>query len=324
MSSFFIESNSYEPWRNLAAEKFLAGRMRPGDVLLFLWQNQKSVIIGRNQNAQMECNGKLLEKEGGYLARRTTGGGAVYQDLGNLCFTFAASADRYDFEKQIRVIARACEAFGINVSVSGRNDLITSDGYKISGSAFSKSASCRLHHGTLLVDVDLDLMERYLTPSLLKMKSKGVQSVRSRVCNLKTLRSELTVSTLAERIRQEYAKEYGETADLPASLLDSPEIDALRNTFASWEWIYGKSPRSEIVNRTRFNWGEIQIHIALNGMKIRDCQIYTDALNIDFPEKLSRSLCGKRLDLEDYFWPEDLTTEERTIFDSVLSWMRSW
>ena len=94
MMNYFVESNQYNPWRNLAIEKHLAEQTQPGDLLFYLWQNEKTVVIGRNQNALRECNAKLLEAEGGYLARRTTGGGAVYQDLGNLCFTFLASPEQ--------------------------------------------------------------------------------------------------------------------------------------------------------------------------------------------------------------------------------------
>ena len=122
MRNYFVESNEYNPWKNLAIEKHLAEHTQPGDLLFYLWQNDKTVVIGRNQNALRECKAQLLEDEGGYLARRTTGGGAVYQDMGNLCFTFLASPERYNLERQMKVVQLACRKFGIETEFSGRND----------------------------------------------------------------------------------------------------------------------------------------------------------------------------------------------------------
>ena len=169
MSNYFIETYTYNPWWNLAVEKYLADRIQPGDMLLYLWQNENTVVIGRNQNALRECRAQLLEEQGGYLARRTTGGGAVYHDLGNLCFTFAASPERYDLGRQMGVVREACRKFGIETRFSGRNDIITEEGFKFSGNAFSVTSQCKIQHGTLMVNVDVSRLGQYLTPSKEKM-----------------------------------------------------------------------------------------------------------------------------------------------------------
>ena len=171
---------SYDPHFNLAVEKHLLDRVAPGECILYLWQNQNTVVIGRNQNAWAECRTTLLESEGGKLARRLSGGGAVFHDVGNLNFTFLVRDEDYDVDRQLSVIQAACALAGIATEKSGRNDVLA-EGRKFSGNAFYHHAGHAYHHGTLMVDVDKDKLGRYLSPPKAKLEAKGVASVRSRV-----------------------------------------------------------------------------------------------------------------------------------------------
>ena len=295
MMNYLVESNCVNPWKNLAIEKHLADHVQPGDLLLYLWQNDNTVVIGRNQNALRECNAQLLESEGGVLARRTTGGGAVYHDLGNLCFTFVASPERYDLERQMKVIQNACRRFGIDTKLSGRNDIITEDGFKFSGNAFSVTATCKIQHGTLLIEVNKEKLSRYLTPSKEKMQAKGVKSVQSRVRNLKELCPQVTVEAMKEALAEAFAIEYG-TYQMREIDLGSPDIQETYDIYASGEWRYGKSPECEVVHSKRFEWGEVQVHMKMKHLHIEECKVYSDSLDVEFPQRLEKVLINQRFD----------------------------
>lgn len=184
-----VVSEERDPYYNLALEEDLLRGVRPDEVILYLWQNEKTVVIGRNQNPYLECDVSQLTASGVHLARRISGGGAVYHDLGNLNFTFIYHESRKNLDKQLNVIKKAVEALGgVTVELSGRNDL-TIQGQKFSGHAFYAEDGHEFHHGTLMVDVDLGQLENVLKPSKLKMQAKGITSVKSRVVNLKKTQS---------------------------------------------------------------------------------------------------------------------------------------
>ena len=208
------------PYRNLAMEEYLTRTVEKGTCILYLWQNQNTVVIGRNQNAWKECRTGALEESGGFFARRLSGGGAVYHDLGNLNFTFSVCQEDYDLRKQQRVILEACRLLGIQAELSGRNDLLANGG-KFSGNSFYSHDGKAFHNGTLLLDVDLSHMERFLSPSKAKIVSKGVDSVRARVVNLKSLCPELTTEMMCQAMNQAFEQVYGLTAEV----LDEADFD---------------------------------------------------------------------------------------------------
>lgn len=322
-NNYIFETNSVNPWYNLAIEEYLESGIKQGDVILYLWQNDRTVVLGRNQNVLKECKAHELENEGGYLARRSTGGGAVYQDLGNLCFTFLTSPERYDLEKQAEVIRRACLKYQIPVSFTGRNDVVTQDGYKISGNAFSATSKCKLQHGTLLIHVDLDRMEHYLTPSLDKMNAKGIASVRSRVCNLQEMNPLITVSGMKNALKEAYVELYGNVVEQKSTHWRLEEIQQLYEKHASWEWRYGKSPNCEIVYQKHFGWGELEVQLVLQNLHISKCKIYSDTLDIDLPVILEQILPGQRYDLQNISLEnlKYITDCEKEKLQEILQWL---
>lgn len=292
---FYHISSGMDPYENLATEKFLLDTVTPGSCILYLWQNENTVVIGRNQNPWAECRLSLLEQEGGHLARRLSGGGAVFHDKGNLNFTFLMAAEDYDLSRQLSVIQTACGYAGIATERSGRNDVLA-DGAKFSGNAFYQSQGKAYHHGTLLIDVDMDKLGRYLSPSKAKLQAKGVSSVRSRVVNLNTLRPGLDCDTMKTHMLRSFSQVYGLT---PTPVAPPPSLESEAAHMASFEWLYGKKLPLTFACERRFSWGGLQLQLQAEGGIIRQVKVYSDAMDWTLCPKLENALTGCRFRLQD-------------------------
>ena len=295
---FIYNAQDTDPHGNLAAEKVLMDALRPGEAMLYLWQNLNTVVIGRNQNAWLECRTSLLEAEGGKLARRLSGGGAVYHDLGNLNFTFLMCRQDYDLDKQVTVIQRACALAGIQAEKSGRNDLLA-EGRKFSGNAFYQDKVHAYHHGTLMVDVDKEKLGRYLSPPKAKLQAKGVASVRSRVVNLKELSPTLTIDSMRKNMEKAFQDVYGLTAE--RFLLDGcmeAEIAKLKEVYGSWEYLYGNPLSFTFSCEEKFDWGYVGLQLDAKGGTIQNVGINTDAMDWTLPDSIVKALKGCRFETE--------------------------
>ncbi|NLU33300.1 MAG: lipoate--protein ligase [Clostridiaceae bacterium] len=288
-----IRTRTFDPWWNLAVEEYLLNHVGEGQCILYLWQNQNTVVIGRNQNAWRECRTDLLESEGGKLARRLSGGGAVYHDDGNLNFTFLMNREDYDLERQLNVILSAVKSLGINAEKSGRNDL-TANGRKFSGNAFYFTKTNAYHHGTILISSAFEKLSRYLQVSKEKIISKGIASVQSRVINLAKLNPSVTVDKAADAVIRAFACVYGyqPTISDGSEDIDNEEVQKLREKYASWEWRYGQTPKFDITMETRFPWGGIELGLNLENGRVVSSKVYSDAMDEAFISMLPAVLEG--------------------------------
>ena len=286
---YFYHSPSLCPWYNLALEEYVLTHLEPDTCVLYLYQNENTVVIGKNQNAWKECRHALLESEGGKLARRISGGGAVYHDMGNLNFSFIVDRSQYDLHRQLGVILDAVHALGVHAEFSGRNDIL-SEGAKFSGNAFCYKKNAAFHHGTILIDVDMTKLSRYLSVSKDKIVSKGVESVRARVCNLKERNPMITVESMCGALRDSFEKDYGPCR--PLEIADREAIATIEQRNASWEWRLGRTPCFDIETGARFDWGHADFVFALKDGIITDAHVYSDAMDADFIETLPGALIG--------------------------------
>lgn len=279
-------STSYDPWFNLAVEEAIFKHMSPNQRVLFLWRNDNTVVIGRAQNPWRECNTGKMAQDGIKLARRSSGGGAVFHDLGNTCFTFMASKPEYNKAISTQIIIDALRSLNLDVSATGRNDIVlhTEDGdKKISGSAYKETLDRGFHHGTILLDANLNRLTDYLNPDLKKLQAKGISSVRSRVTNLKAHQADITHDSVCQVITQHFFDHYGQQAQpeliSPQAL---PDLAGFAEIFAkqsSWEWNFGNAPAFSHQIDERFKWGNIDFHFDVELGIITRCQIFTDSLN---------------------------------------------
>ena len=228
----YLTEESVDPYHNLAAEWVLTENVPRGTCILYLWQNRRTVVIGRNQDPFAECRVEEFTGSGGKIARRKSGGGAVYHDLGNLNYSFIYDL-RDGYENAYReILLPVLSAAGIPAEFNERNDILF-DGRKISGYASFETGTKACRHGTLLLDTDIGEMEQWLTPDREKMERHRIRSVSSRVINLKEIRKDLTV----EKMIRLFADASGgmELENRP----DTRKVAEAEKHFACREWIMG-------------------------------------------------------------------------------------
>lgn len=270
-----------DPYYNLALEEELFNNVKEDEVIFYLWQNEKTVVIGRNQNPWLECDIDTLKKEGVTLARRLSGGGAVFHDLGNLNFTFVTRKKQRNIEKQLKVIKDALKNLGVECETSGRNDL-TINGRKFSGHAFYETGDRYFHHGTLMVDVDLEFLGKVLKPSKIKLESKGITSVKSRVINIKECLNDIDMDDLKTALIKSFANLYG-NIDEKVEFKKEEYTPKEYHRYESSQWIYGQSPSFDVKLEEKLPMGTVQVLLKVKNGIIEDIKCYTDSLeDLDF------------------------------------------
>lgn len=320
-------SNSHDPYFNLATEDFIFNDMNADEHILFLWRNDKSVIIGRNQNPWAECNLKKIEEEGVNLVRRQSGGGAVYQDLGNSIFTFLSPKSEYSRKRNFDIIIRALEKFGIKAEQSGRNDILV-DGKKISGSAFKENPDKAFHHGTLLINVDLTKLNDLLTPHPKKLEAKGTQSVKSRVANLVEFNSQINHDLLMDAIIDEFFKEYNTLKQIETlsheNLKQIPSLNKYYEFLKDKNWVLGETPQFKHQLTEKFDWAFVDLHLNTDGGKISKAKLFTDCLDTQLVEEIQNCLNNLEYHPEKICIGLDCIKEKLSYVENQVNDFQNW
>ena len=288
-----IRAEGVNPHRNQAIEKYLLDTCKEGEMILYLWANDRTVFIGKNQNAYTECRIAELMADGGFVARRFTGGGAVYHDKGNLNFTFIARRGDYDIANQFAIMTGAMRTLGFNAELTGRNDVVI-DGKKFSGNAFYKGECACLHHGTILINSNYQSIAKYLNVSRVKLNAKGVKSVASRVGNLSDYRADVNAEEVANALICSLKNRYphAECKVIKECELPQEELEALTKKFADEDYVLGDDIHYDAAFEHRYEWGVADIRLEFDGTVIVKAKIYSDTLDTEAVELKEKLLTG--------------------------------
>ncbi len=285
----YINNQSLNPFFNLALEEYLL--TQTDKEVFMLWRNDNTIVVGKSQNTASEINGEYAERNNISVVRRLTGGGAVFHDKGNLNFTFILRNDGKwfsDFQRFTSPIIEVLGKLGVSAYSSGRNDILI-DGCKISGNAQTVYKNRILHHGTLLFSADISKIANALNVNKLKISSKGIKSVSSRVTNIsRHLTEQITVLQFQQLLADSF--------NLPEYQLTGQDIqktNALAESkYSTWEWNFGYSPKYTFKNSMRFSGGCVEINLDIKDGIIQNCRIFGDFFGTGDVADIERALMG--------------------------------
>lgn len=297
--------NEHDPAVNLALEEYVLRGAPAEEDLLLLYVNAPSIVMGRHQNAWEEINLGFVEQHGIQVARRLSGGGTVYHDLGNLNFSYLTPArpeDFRNFKKFTGPAVRTLELLGVPAVLNARSDLLI-DGKKISGNAQYISKGRMVSHGTLLFDADLaHVSEALRVKGEEAITSKAIKSVRSPVTNIREhLRQPLTIEQFRDLLLAQFfphAPEEGAAAPLPEYPLSAEDWAAIRRLaderYRSWDWTFGYSPDFRVEKCQQFPGGKIQASLEIQRGMIHAITLTGDFFQATSPQVLEGALKGVR------------------------------
>lgn len=291
----YLETKSLNPYYNLAFEDYILTNKKDGNYLI-LWQNNNTIVIGRNQNAEGEINRKYVEEENIKVVRRMTGGGAVYHDMGNLNYSLILDledSEKVAFKSFMEPMVECLKSLGLDAKILGRNDILIGD-KKVSGNAQRLKNGRILHHGTLLFNSSSDRIAKALNVDVQKYKSKGISSIKSRVGNIKDfLKEDMNLEQFWA-----YVKDFFIDKDVVEYKLTTEDIENIKDLenkkYSTWKWNFGNSPNFEIQNKRKWDSGVLEVHLNIKEGKITGIKIYGDYLALIGNEELVNSLIGSK------------------------------
>lgn len=190
--------------------------------VLFTWVVEPTVIYGKHQIREQEVNDRYCEEHSIRVVQRQSGGGCVYADRGNLMISYVSPSTHSQevFETFLRMLAGALNRMGYPAVTTAHNDVLVGD-RKVAGTACYTTPTGTVVHASMLYEVDMEALERAITPSAEKLEKHAVASVRQRVRNLREIKDLGTMTEFRERIEKEMGRPSLVIFDLDGTLLNT-------------------------------------------------------------------------------------------------------
>lgn len=295
----YIESTSNNPYFNLALEEYIFEHMPQDQAYFMLWQNMNTIVIGKYQNTAEEINQAFVDENHISVARRLSGGGAVYHDAGNLNFTFIVDQDAapdFNFKVFVIPIIQTLAQFGVKAEFNGRND-ITIDGKKFSGNSQYGRHGRLLHHGCIMLDSNLTNVADALRVKEAKFNSKNSKSVRSRVT---TINANAPQSISMDAFKSALKKNILGDGGIEPYVLTNEDLAVIeriqKEKYETWEWNYGRAIEYTMVREEKFPAGLVTVHMTAENGQIKKIKFYGDFFGNGEISRLEQGLCGALLD----------------------------
>ena len=295
----YIESDSTNPYYNLALEEYVFEQLNRSKEYFMLWQNANTIVIGKYQNTSEEINQDYVDAHQIRVARRLSGGGAVYHDEGNLNYTLIVDQDRnpdLDFRLFILPVIDALKELGVEAAFTGRNDL-TIAGRKFSGSSQYAKGGRIMHHGCIMLDTNAAHVQEALRVKEAKFTSKSIKSVRSRITTINEHAPERIPMDTFKTVLRRHVMAGRDEGIYALSAHDREAVARLaRDRYETWEWNYGKSPACEIRRERKYDFGLVCVDMSIREGCIADIHLSGDFFGNGDLRQLEKALTGLPLD----------------------------
>lgn len=310
-----------DPYKNLAVENYLLKSIKENEKYLLFYRNSPCIVFGRFQNPWVEANVDKALLDGIELVRRQSGGGTVYHDLQNLNFCFINSTKDHQKDLNNEILVKALKSLGVDAYASGRSDLrvdIENSPRKFSGSAFKQKKDVSFHHGTLLINSNLTILNEYLRSKLENLEAKGIKSVRSHVINLQEINSKIDEKSLINACTNSFESFY----QVDSKFEKIEEFDADYFSFLkSWDWIYGETPLFEAL----ISYENVELSLKIKKGVIFECSLDGMDVHPGLQEEIESKLIGMKIEkkeIKDKFDSLNMTYE--IYHESITKLMREF